>query len=373
MNAVVLLSLLFVCTFLHVFVPSVKAIGTIYIRNDGSIDPPNVPIINDANSTYTLSDDILADADGIIVERDSIVIDGNGHTLEGPRMPDRGGPLYAGICLTGRINVTVRNMQVTGFHRGFGLLSCLDISIHRNIIISNRYMEGIRFFNSSDSSIIGNFISSNWYGIWLMSSSNGNRIADNNITANHYEGIRLFSCSNNNIVGNRVIGNSRDGIWLYYLSNCNIVTGNTIEANRGFGMYVLGSSGNMINHNNLIENYQQVLTDELTNCWDNGFEGNYWSDYDGSDSNEDGLGDTSYTINGSNKDSYPLVSPFMPYDVNHDAQVDIADVAKIAGAFGKTSANQDWNPTLDVNEDNVIDVFDLVTTALSFGKHWNQP
>lgn len=369
MAVAILLDLVFVYMFLQVFVPSVKATGTIYIRNNGNVDPPNVPILNVANSTYTFTDDILVDADGIVVERDDIVIDGNGYTLEGPRMPDRGGPQYEGVCLTGRRNVTVRNMQVTGFHRGFGLLSCLDISIGGNNIISNRYMEGIRFFNSSDSSIVGNYISSNWYGIWLMSSSNGNRIAENNITANHYEGIRLFSCSNNSIVDNRVFANFCDGIWLYYLSNNNNVTRNNIEANKAWGIRVLGSSGNTVNQNNFIDNYQQVLTDEIANCWDDGFEGNYWSDYNGTDSNEDGLGDMSYTMNGSNQDSYPLMNPFVPCDVNHDAHVDIADVAKIAGAFGKTSANQDWNPNLDVNKDNVIDVFDLVITALSFGKH----
>lgn len=371
MAVVIFLNMAFVCMFLQVFVPSVKATETIYIRNDGSVDPPNMPIINVANSTYTFTDDILVGADGIVVERDNVVIDGNGHTLEGPRMPDRGGPQYEGVNLTGRRNVTVKNMQVTGFHRGFGLLSCLNISIRENNIVSNRYMEGIRFFNSSDSSIIGNYISSNWYGIWLLSSSNGNRIAENNITANHYEGIRLFSCSDNTIVGNRVEANFRDGVWLYYLSNCNTLTENTIEGNKALGIYVLGSSGNTINRNSFIGNYQQVFTDELANCWDDGFEGNYWSDYSGTDSNEDGLGDTPYTINSFNQDSYPLMSPFMPYDVNHDTHVDIADVAAIAGAFGKTSANQDWNPALDVNEDNLIDVFDLVMTALSFGKQWN--
>ncbi len=359
--------------FLQVFVPPAKAIGTIYIRGNGSIDPPDVPIFNTDNSTYALTNDILVDADGIVVERDNIVIDGNGFTLQGPKMPDRGGPQYEGVCLTGRKNVTVRNMQVTGFHRGIGLLSCLDISIRGNNIMSNRYMEGIRLYNSSNNSIVSNNIATNWYGIWLLSSSNSNRIAENSITASHYEGIRLFSCSNNSIVGNNVVANFCDGIWLYYLSNYNNVSGNNIEANKAWGMRVLGSSGNTINHNNFIDNYQQALTDELTNRWDNGFEGNYWSNYDGTDSDDDGLGDTPYTINGFSQDSYPLMSPYMLYDVNHDAIVDISDVAKIAGVFGRTSANQDWNPTLDVNEDNVIDVFDLVTVALNFGKQWTRP
>jgi len=57
--------------------------GTVYIRADGSIDPPNAPIITYDNITYTLTDNIASSADGIVVERDNIIIEGVGYTLEG--------------------------------------------------------------------------------------------------------------------------------------------------------------------------------------------------------------------------------------------------------------------------------------------------
>jgi nitrous oxidase accessory protein NosD len=43
------------------------------------------------------------------------------------------------------------------------------------------------------------------------------------------------------------------------------------------------------------------------NAWDNGLEGNYWSNYNGGDSNGDGIGDTPYIIDQDNQDNYPLI------------------------------------------------------------------
>ncbi|GAG37705.1 unnamed protein product, partial [marine sediment metagenome] len=76
--------------------------------------------------------------------------------------------------------------------------------------------------------------------------------------------------SSNTISGNTVLGNYRNGIRLYY------------------------SNSNTIFHNNFIDNTVQVIESYSTNTWDNGAgEGNYWSDYRGSDNDGDGIGDTS--------------------------------------------------------------------------------
>ena len=45
------------------------------------------------------------------------------------------------------------------------------------------------------------------------------------------------------------------------------------------------------------------------NVWDDGYPsgGNYWSDYTGTDADGDGIGDTTYIIDTTNEDRYPLM------------------------------------------------------------------
>jgi len=48
------------------------------------------------------------------------------------------------------------------------------------------------------------------------------------------------------------------------------------------------------------------------NTWDAGYPagGNYWSSYNGTDEDADGIGDTSYRVSADYVDLYPLMKPF---------------------------------------------------------------
>ena len=66
---------------------------------------------------------------------------------------------------------------------------------------------------------------------------------------------------------------------------------------------------NKIYHNNFSNNGQNAC-DYGNNTWDNGYPsgGNYWDDYSGSDTNDDGIGDEPYPIPcGISQDRYPWV------------------------------------------------------------------
>ena len=140
-------------------------------------------------------------------------------------------------------------------------------------------------------------------------------------------------------------------------------------------MYIESSSSNEIFHNNFMDNYYQaVIYDNSVNAWDNGCEGNYWSDYNGTDSNGDCIGDTPYVIDADNMDSYPLMNPFWnPADINHDFEIDVRDIYTVARSYGTSSTvpnpeGREWNPHCDLNEDGAVDLKDYYIVCKNYGK-----
>jgi parallel beta-helix repeat protein len=123
------------------------------------------------------------------------------------------------------------------------------------------------------------------------------------------------SC-NNTVYENR-IDNNADGMIFYYDSNNNTVYNNTIAFNRNLGIYFKGASNNRFFRNDIVENSDQTVCWYCTNIWDNGTQGNYWSDYNGTDTDGDGIGQEPYLIltlhlDGEHydTDNYPRVDEF---------------------------------------------------------------
>lgn len=242
--------------------------GTIYIKADGLVEPSTAPIQNIGNHSYIFTSNIN---DSIVVERDNIMIDGAGYTLQGTVSEK-------GIELTGKSNITIKNMKVTKFY----------------------------------------------YGLYFESSSNIT-LSGNNITDNYY-GVALGSSWGNNLVCNNVFNNTWDGFFLFYSDN-NILYGNTVLLNKRYGIALSQSGNNKIFHNNFINNTKQThLYESFNNVWDDDYPsgGNYWSDnayvdlYSGRYQNEsesDGIGDLFYTINGNDQDRFPLMAPISLFDV----------------------------------------------------------
>jgi len=188
-------------------------VGGIYIRADGSIDPPDVPISTVNNVTYILTGNIY---DSIVVERDNIVVDGASYTL-------RGAGSGTGIDLSNRNNVTIKNMETTTFSYSIWL------------------------WESSNNIIYGNNLTNNYFGIFLYSSSNNN-ISRNNITANNDTGIWLDSSLNNCIFGNNITANDSTGVWLEISSN-NTLLENIITRSEDAGIGLSRSSNNILRNN----------------------------------------------------------------------------------------------------------------------------
>ena len=359
------LTLLLVFSFVLVSLPKIGIVkaenSRIYIRADGKVAGTNK--IKREGDVYTFTGDIGTAnwSYGIIIKRDNIVVDGAGHLLKGHG--DLGflqsKPIITGIHLEGRNNVTIKNLHITGFNSGFKGNYCTNIKIlgnnmtkiatniifqysSHNIISGNKMInngtEGIYLIQAHNNTIAKNYITDNYYGIRFWESSN-NTVTKNNITESTSSGILIRNYSNYNVFsGNDLVDNAHGigisasfnntvsknnmarnyyGIWLAGPSSNNTVTENNIKNNEN-GIHFRESSNNTIYHNNLVNNTVQVndfgidfpdLASPSVNQWDNGIEGNYWSDYNGTDNNGDGIGDTPYTVYENNTDRYPLMYP----------------------------------------------------------------
>jgi parallel beta-helix repeat protein len=311
----------------------VRANGTIYIRADGSIDPPDAPIQRNGD-LYTLTGDIVSYVDGIVIERSNITIDGDGYTLQGIGTGEG-----TGLCWNGINNVTVKNISIHGFgYGGIGIIESCGNTISGNNITNNMLPDwagdGIDFIDSSGNIISENNITNNCYGIALTGGSN-NIISGNNITnQSFFIGIFLEG-SSNTVTGNNITNNT-NAIYLAHSSN-NTVSGNNI-ANNGIGTCLFNAS-DFIFHNNFMNNTSQVQVylEGSGSYWDYGYPsgGNYWSDYIGTDSNGDGIGDTPYIIDESNQDRYPLMGHWPPRsgDLNFDGVVNYKDASLFRGYY----------------------------------------
>jgi len=221
------------------------------------------------------------------------------------------------LYLINSINVTMRNLNL--MKNGHAVF-CFNMtnSVIENVTTSgNSY--GIYLQDSSDNFIHNSDCFEDWVGIYLQ-DSDGN-VVESNTAGNCEKGISLYEADSNNLRGNTVFNNV-------------------------YGIRFFDSHLNEIFHNNLIENTreQASLISSFQNIWDNGFEGNYWSDYVGPDANRDGLGDINRTIDNANIDHYPLLGAFSNFSVHYEG--DFHDVTVISNSSILSFAFESTNNTI---------------------------
>ena len=183
------------------------------------------------------------------------------------------------------------------------LVKCNNITVE-NLDLSNTIC-GVELWKTENSRISSNKVSNNLNGISL-GESNNNTITGNN-ASNNNRGIVLESSRNNAISSNTVCNNSWRGIYLKYSRNNKIYFNNFINNtdNVDFSSYYLTN----------IWNSPLEITYTYNGTTYKSYLGNYWDDYEGTDADGDGIGDTRYSIYSEKdeSDDYPLMKPFENY------------------------------------------------------------
>ena len=188
------------------FLPPPPPTVQVYIRADGTVDPATTPIER-FGDVYVFADNLLNHT--LEVQCDNIVVDGAGFTLKGVGA-------NAGVTLSGRQNVTIKNLDI------------------KNYVVS----------------------------VWLNQSTN-NTIRDNSMLT--FMNVILDSSSKNQITGNNITGQDTGygyGVQVNSGSSKNTILGNSFT-DTGIGVRVEGGDYNLISENCFKRRHQRFSKKRL--------------------------------------------------------------------------------------------------------------
>jgi nitrous oxidase accessory protein NosD len=256
----------------------VKAENIVYIHSDGSIEGTD-KIVKQGNVRFVFLDNVTGKS--IVVQRLNSIIDGAGFTLQGSGN-GTGIKLLRGGTLQ-NINVDYYSVGVSAEGDNMATVSGCNIT-HNDVGIT--YSRS--FYPIYDSIITGNNITGNVIGIKITMGNEGEK-------------------TNMLVVGNHIANN--DYALRFQLSQKGLVF-------NPYSMDVRIYRNNFVNNNHTasygtyeIPNFP-VYVNDYRNIWSSYWEkGNYWSDYNGTDFDGDGIGDKAYHVDMYNYDSYPLMNP----------------------------------------------------------------
>ena len=234
---------------------------TIFILPDGTVNPSNVPIQNNGNF-YTFTDNVYYP---ILVQKSNVTIDGAGYSLIGP--------LTEAERKSEPVLGTGPNTTLPPYIIGLDCDKTVSGLTIKNLNVNN-FNVGV-YIRTTRNTLIDNAVSANTVGVLLSGSAN--KINRNYIFDNEeglFFGFEQINGSTANIPSDIDISENSFVNNTYQLSGCVCK----------------------------VYNFSEAL-----HSWDNGNKGNYWSDYNGTDANHDGIGDTYYRIDVLNQDRYPLM------------------------------------------------------------------
>lgn len=180
-------------------------------------------------------------------------------------------------------------------------------------------------YYSDDNSIWYNTVDGPSAGVYINGQSGGctgNVISRNEISNTRDYGVYVYESPGNRVENNTIRNSMNEGIRVY-IGSSTVIANNSIIGSIGYGIDVNSADNAIIYNNSLVNNngaadsYDPLhvqATNNGTNQWYYKNRGNYWSDWTSPDSNNDGIVDNPYALDGDSgsQDPYPLAEPPTP-------------------------------------------------------------
>lgn len=177
----------------------------------------------------------------------------------------------------------------------------------KDLHIENETIGQLILVNSSNCTIQNVTVNRTDQGI-VLAYSNNCTLIDNQVSDCRF-GVRL-QYAHSNLLVNNFCKENEYGLYITH-SEMNEIVNNTMIANTVYGcFFCCNSKGNVLTMNSFIDN-QKPAYDYFDNIWSKQGIGNYFSEYQGMDENNDGIGDIPFQIPpdfGDNIDPFPIMN-----------------------------------------------------------------